>query len=134
MFAIGTIWGVALVTVAALLLRRFRLAIALAGAGVLAWLVAWRTGVIVARTASAPRRDGLLHGARLGRYPIVHLAVIGAVVLAAAPFLSRPLRRTGNVLLVLLVLGALGPRPRSRRTRCSPDSSSRGAARRRCAS
>jgi len=37
LLALGTLWGVVLVTVAALLLRRLRLALALAGAGVLAW-------------------------------------------------------------------------------------------------
>ena len=42
-----------------------------------------------------------------GRYPTVHLAVLGAVLLTAAPFLGRPLRRAGTLLLTLLVLGAL---------------------------
>lgn len=106
-FAIGTLWGVALVTVAALLLRRVRLAIAIAGAGVLAWLVARGTGFLVARNGVGDAVDALLHGARLGRYPVVHLAVLAAVILAASPFLSRPLQRTGQALVTLLVLGAL---------------------------
>ncbi len=105
--AVGTIWGVALVTIAALVLRRVRLAIALAGAGILAWLVARLTGFLVARDGLGDAVDAVLHAARLGRYPVVHLAVIGAVVLAAGPFLSRPLRRTGTTLLVLLALGAV---------------------------
>lgn len=105
--AVGTIWGVALVTIAALLLRRVRLAIAIAGAGLLAWLVARLTGFLVARNGFGDAVDALLHGAHLGRYPVVHLAVLGAVILAAAPFLSRPLQRTGQALVALLVLGAL---------------------------
>lgn len=68
--AIGTLWGVALVTIAALGLRRVRLAVAIAGAGVLAWVVARLTGFLVARHGLGDAVDALVHGARLGRYPV----------------------------------------------------------------
>ena len=44
---------------------------------------------------------------RRASYPVVHLAVVGAIVLAASPFLTRPMRRLGEVLLLVLVPGAL---------------------------
>jgi undecaprenyl-diphosphatase len=40
-------------------------------------------------------------------YPAVPLAVIAAVVITASPFLVRPARRAGQILLVLLALGVL---------------------------
>ena len=107
LLALGTLWGVILVTVAALLLRRVRLAIALAGAGVLAWGVARLVAFLVASDTLGDALHATLDNTHSGRYPTVHLAVLGAVLLAAAPFLSRPLRRIGTLLVTLLVLGAL---------------------------
>lgn len=105
--AVGTLWGVALVAVAALVLRRVRLAIALAGAGALAWCTARLVGHIAVHDRFGDALDAMVRSSRLGRFPVVHLAVLGAVLLAAAPFLSRPLRRAGTALLWLVVLGAL---------------------------
>ncbi|MFN8027660.1 MAG: lysylphosphatidylglycerol synthase transmembrane domain-containing protein [Acidimicrobiia bacterium] len=107
LLALGTLWGVTLVTVAALLLRRWRLAIALAGAGVLAWVVARGTAFLVGGDSVGDALKAAVDNSHAGRYPTVHLAVLGAVLLAAAPFLSRPLRRCGTLLFTLLVLGAL---------------------------
>jgi uncharacterized membrane protein YbhN (UPF0104 family) len=107
LLALGTLWGVTLVTVAALLLRRWRLAVALAGAGVLAWAVARVTAFLVAGDTVSRAFHAALANSRADRFPTVHLAVLGAVLLTAAPFLSRPLRRCGTVLLTVLVLGAL---------------------------
>lgn len=107
LLALGTLWGVTLVTVAALLLRRWRLAIAIAGAGVLAWAVARATAFLVAGDPVGDAFKAAVDNSHAGRFPTVHLAVLGAVLLAAAPFLSRPLRRCGTLLFTLLVLGAL---------------------------
>jgi uncharacterized membrane protein YbhN (UPF0104 family) len=107
LLALGTLWGVALVSVAALLLRRLRLALALAGAGLFAWVVARVVAFLVAGDAVGGALRAALDNSRAGRYPTVHLAVLGAVLLTAAPFLSRPLRRVGALLLTMLVLGAL---------------------------
>ncbi len=107
LLALGTLWGVTLVTVAALLLRRLRLALALAGAGILAWVAARVVAFLVAGDAVGDALHAAFDNSRAGRYPTVHLAVLGAVLLTAAPFLSRPLRRAGTLLLALLVLGAL---------------------------
>jgi uncharacterized membrane protein YbhN (UPF0104 family) len=107
LLALGTLWGVTLVSVAALLLRRLRLALALAGGGILAWATARVVGFLVAGNAAGDALRAALDNSRAGRYPTVHLAVLGAVLLTAAPFLSRPFRRAGTLLLVLLVTGAL---------------------------
>ncbi len=107
LLALGTLWGVILVTVAALLLRRLRLALALAGAGVLAWGAARLVAFLVAGDSVGDAVRATVDNSHAARYPTVHLAVLGAVLLAASPFLSRPLRRMGTLLLTLLVLGAL---------------------------
>lgn len=107
LLALGTLWGIVLVTVAALLLRRLRLALALAGAGVLAWGAARLVAFLVAGDSVGDAVRATVDNSHAARYPTVHLAVLGAVLLAASPFLSRPLRRMGTLLLTLLVLGAL---------------------------
>jgi uncharacterized membrane protein YbhN (UPF0104 family) len=107
LLALGTLWGVTLVTIAALLLRRLRLALSIAGAGLLAWVVARVVAFLVAGDGVGDALHAALDDSHAGRYPTVHLAVLGAVLLTAAPFLSRPLRRAGTLLLTVLVLGAL---------------------------
>jgi len=107
LFAIGSLWGVALVVVAGVVARRFRLAIVLGAAGALAWYLARFIGLLTAQKSVGSALTGVFNGTNAGSYPAVHLAVIAAVVLTAAPYLTRPLRRTGEVLLVVLAVGAL---------------------------
>ena len=105
--ALGSLWGVGLVLGAALLARRFRLAAVLAGAGVLAWLLARTAAFVDSGHGLFGALGAAVTGGNTGPYPSVHVAVLAAIVLSATPFLSRPSRRVGQVLLWVLVPGAV---------------------------
>ncbi len=107
LFAVGTLWGVGLVVVAALVARRWRLGLVLGLGGVLAWFAARFVGLLVSGHSFGDVFVGVFDGTRPGSYPAVHLAVIAAVILTAEPFLTRPMRRLGQFLLALLTLAAL---------------------------
>jgi uncharacterized protein (TIRG00374 family) len=103
---VGTLWGVALVVTAALLARRWRLALVLGLAGASTWFFARLTGFLVVGASFGRAFVKVFNGTRVF-YPDVHYAVIAAVILTAAPFLTRPIRRCGQLVLVLVTVGAL---------------------------
>ncbi|HZP30861.1 MAG TPA: lysylphosphatidylglycerol synthase domain-containing protein [Acidimicrobiia bacterium] len=109
LYRAGALWAVGVVAVAALVGRRWRLARDLAIAGIAAWFVARLVGVLVVEKTSL--LEGLDVVTRLGRdtasFPLVRLAIIVAVISTAAPYLSRPMRRVGQVLVLLMALAAM---------------------------
>src|SRR5262249_2252592 len=107
LLGIGTIWGVGLVAAAALLARRLRLAAVITLGGASAWVVARIVGSLVSGSGLGGALPDLFSGAERGSDPVVPLAVLGAVIMTAAPFLSRPVRRLNMVLVVLLAVGAM---------------------------
>ena len=111
-FAVGTVWGVALVVVAALV------AVVGGGSASCSGSAVSSDGSVRGSSAcscpggrSATTFVGVFDGSRPGSYPAVHLAVIAAVILTAEPFLTRPMRRLGQILLGLLTLAALAIGP-----------------------
>ena len=104
---IGTLWGVALVAVAGLAARRYRLATVLALSGALAWFLGRFLGLLVAHHSVGSAFTGVFDGTDPGEYPAVHLAVVAAVVMTAAPYLTRPVRRLGYLLAVFMLLATL---------------------------
>ena len=105
--AIGYLWGLALVALAALVARRVRLATVIAAAGGAAWCIARVLGFAVDGRSTWSSFTAVFSGAEPGSYPIVRLAVLTAVVMVAAPFLTRPARRSGQFLLLLVVPGSI---------------------------
>jgi glycosyltransferase 2 family protein len=105
--AVGSVWGVALVFGAALVARRVRLAVVLVVAGLGAWWCARFVGFLVAGRSVGGAFTAVFGGGSPGQYPAVHLAVIGAVVLVAAPFLIRPVRRLGQLVLLVVAPGVI---------------------------
>lgn len=102
LYRFGALWAVGLVVAAALFARRWRLARDMAIAGVAAWFLARLIGVVVVGNAS------IMHGLDYARrfddtptFPVVRLTVIVAVVAVASPYLTRPMRRIGQLLIVL---------------------------------
>ncbi len=82
-YGLGTTWAVGLVLAAALVGRRWRLTRDLAIGGSAAWVVArWS-------------------------FPLSRVAVVAAIVFVASPYVSRPTRRVGHVLLFLLAAAAM---------------------------
>lgn len=109
LYGLGTLWALFLVVVAALFARRWRLARDLTIAGVLAWFLARFIGVVVVGDAGIPH--GLDVVTRLGHatptFPVVRLTIIVGVISAAGPYLTRPVRRLGQLLMLLMALAAL---------------------------
>ena len=109
LYGIGALWALGLVVVAALLARRWRLARDMAIAGSLAWFVGRLLGGLVGVDESLAKSLDIV--TRVGdgspSFPVVRLAIVVAVVVTAAPYLTRPTRRVGQLLVVLLALSAL---------------------------
>jgi uncharacterized membrane protein YbhN (UPF0104 family)/tRNA A-37 threonylcarbamoyl transferase component Bud32 len=107
LLGLGVLWGVGLVVIAALVARRWRLAIVLASAGLLAWFFSRFVGFLAAGKSYGSAFTSVFSGSQPTSYPAVHVAVIAAVILAASPFLTRPMRRLNLVLLIAVLVGAL---------------------------
>jgi glycosyltransferase 2 family protein len=107
-YTVGALWAVALVVVAAFVARRWRLGRDLAISAALAWAVGRFLGVIVVDHGSLG--DGIKVLARIDEspsFPVVRLAVVAAVICAASPYVTRPVRRGGQTIVLLLALAAL---------------------------
>ncbi len=108
LYRFGALWALALVVVAALFARRWRLARDMAIAGVASWFVARLIGVVVIGNASV--MQGIDYARRFDEtpsFPLVRLAVIVAVIAVASPYLTRPMRRLGQLLVLLLAIAPL---------------------------
>ncbi len=53
------------------------------------------------------RLGDVFHASKQPLYPTVPLAVVAAVIVTASPFLTRPMRRVGQVVLALAAFGTL---------------------------
>ena len=105
---LGTLWAVGLVASAALVGRRWRLARDLLLAGAVAWGLARLSGVLWIDHVGL--RRGLRVLTQRGsspNFPLVRLAVLVAVVATASPYVGRPMRRGGQVLIVGVAASAM---------------------------
>jgi glycosyltransferase 2 family protein len=108
LYRLGALWAVGLVVASALVGRRWRLARDLLLAGVLAWGFGRLLGVMVVEGGSLAH--GLRAVSRLGgspAFPSVRLAVLVAVMRAAVPYVTRPTRRIGRLVIVGCALAPL---------------------------
>lgn len=112
LYRLGTLWAVGLVVVAALVARRWRLALVLSIAGLLAWGTARAIGQIVVA------HEAFAHSVRIAAsfggspaFPAVRLAVTVAVISAASPYVARPTRVFGWTLVLGLGVAAMQDRP-----------------------
>src|SRR4051794_17516754 len=108
-YALGALWAVGLVVVAALVARRWRLARDLAIGGVLTWVLGRAIGALVVENGNLKQAWDIV--TRIGddsaAFPAVRLAVIVAVISVASPYLTRPVRRLGQSLVLLIAISAL---------------------------
>ncbi len=108
LYRLGALWAVGLVVAAAIFGRRWRLARDLLIAGVLAWGFGRLLGQIVIEGGSLAhslRAVGL--AGESAAFPAVRLAVLVAVIRAAAPYVTRPTRQVGRVIVVGVVFAAM---------------------------
>ena len=107
LLAVGYLWGLALVALAALAARRYRLAAVIAAGGLAAWGIARFVGFAVDGESAWSALGSVFSGDEPGHYPAVRLAVLAAVVCVAGPFLTRPVRRLGQLALLVVVPGTI---------------------------
>ncbi len=106
-YGLAALWAVALLGGALLIGRRWRLARDIVVAGVAAWVIGRVFGSLVRHGDIARALDTLTSLDATPRFPLTRLAVVTAVVIVAAPHLSRPLRRFGQALVGVLTVTAL---------------------------
>lgn len=107
-YRVGALWAVGLVVVAAFVAHRWRLARDLVIAGLLARGVGRALGEIVVAHESFARSVRL--GASFGgspTFPTVRVGVTVAVISAAGPYVSRPVRVLGRLLVAAVALASL---------------------------
>jgi undecaprenyl-diphosphatase len=108
-FALGALWAVGLVAVAALIARRWRLARDLAIAGFATWAIARVISQLVVVDASLVKSLDIV--TRIGdatpRFPAVRVAVVVAVIAVASPYVSRPAKRLGQFLMLLMFFSSI---------------------------
>ena len=103
----GTLWTVLVVAAAAFIGRRWRLARDLTIAGVLAALVARVMAQLVDEQSLSKTFDEVTRLGQSPQFPLVRLAVVAAVVAAASPYVTRPTRRLGQLLVFVLAFSAM---------------------------
>ena len=105
---LGALWAVGMVGAAALIGRRWRLARDLVIAGALAWAIARVVGSdVVGHIGLRASLRTLTHVGVTPSFPLARLSIVVAVVATAGPYLGRPVRRLGHLLVAALGLSAL---------------------------
>lgn len=103
--------GVAVAAGVTLYLKRIRLGLQIAAAGVIAWFIAGGIQALVGDRPIPPDLylDGVPRLPRPGGFavPAGHVAIVAAMVVVAAPYLKRRYRRIAWALLVLVVAADL---------------------------
>jgi len=106
--AVGTLWAVALVVAAALIGRRWRLARDLVVAGVIAYAIGHILGSWVAGDGLSSSFKAVTRVTGVSpHFPVERVAVTVAVVATAGPYVTRPTRRLGILLILALSVAAL---------------------------
>src|SRR6185503_6412336 len=100
-------WAVLILAVTVLLVRRWRLARDLLVAGAAAWLFGRLLAFVWGRTTLGGAFELVFDVTDAPRFPTVRVAIAVAMVIVASPHLTRPVRRVGQVLVILLALSAM---------------------------
>ena len=106
-YALGGVWVVAVVAVAALVVRRRRLARDLAVAGLTAWLVSSVLAVFIDGDGVSEAVDAVVRTGSGPSFPLVRTATVLSLVVVAAPYLNRPLRRFGYAVVFVVSLAGM---------------------------
>jgi glycosyltransferase 2 family protein len=108
-YSLGALWALGLVVVAAVVARRWRLARDMAIGGGVTWILARVVGALVVENSSL--LDSLDTVVRVDRdgpdFPAVRVAIIVAVIAVASPYLTRPIRRLGQLLVLVMAISSL---------------------------
>src|SRR5690606_35249553 len=106
-YALGGVWIVFLVAAAALVARRRRLARDLLVTGLLAFVSASVLAVLIDGNGADEAVDAIVRTDAGPSFPLVRTAIVLSLVVVAGPYLTRPLRRAGAALVVVVSLAGL---------------------------
>jgi undecaprenyl-diphosphatase len=106
-YGLGILWVAGLIVLAALVARRWRLALTMLLSATLTWVVGRALASAVDGTSANSSLHAILRLDTTPSFPLVRLAVVVAVVASASPYLVRPMRRLGQTVIVLLTVGAM---------------------------
>jgi undecaprenyl-diphosphatase len=107
-YGLGALWALALIVIAAFLSERRQLGRDLLIAGLATWAIA-RLSVALVNGAPFARSLNVIITGRVYsmEFPGTRVAIIAAVISVGAPYLSRPVRRLGHTLLLLMFIFAM---------------------------
>jgi uncharacterized membrane protein YbhN (UPF0104 family)/tRNA A-37 threonylcarbamoyl transferase component Bud32 len=107
-YGLGALWALVLIVVAAFFSERRRLARDLLVAGVATWAIARVIVELVNGEGIARSLNVLVTGHVYAfEFPGTRVAIIAAVIAVGSPYLSRPVRRLGQVLVLSMFLAAM---------------------------
>jgi uncharacterized membrane protein YbhN (UPF0104 family) len=106
-YEILAVWALGLLAVGAILVRRWRLARDLLVAAVASWAIGRALAFLTHDASLWQSVRNTFDLTDAPRFPTVRLAVAVAMVVVASPYLSRPMRRVGQVLVLAIALEAL---------------------------
>jgi len=108
-FQLGSLWALGIIVVAALLARRWRLTRDLFLAGFLAWLVGHVIALTLGNESFSDSVDAIVRAdsTQSNPFPLVRIAVVTAVVAAASPYLGRPARWLGYLVVAWMAPAAM---------------------------
>ena len=106
--AAGTLWAVGLAVAAAVIARRKRLARDLFLAGVAAWATSHAIAALVTGHGVLQSLHAVTHVRGVSpEFPLARVAIVVAIVSTAAPYLTRPTRRAGQVFVLVALVSAV---------------------------
>ena len=106
-YSIVSLWALLILVGAVVLLRRWRLARDVLVAGAVTWVLG-RTVAYLVHQTDLGHAFSLAFGTHATpRFPLVRLAVAVSAIVVAGPYLTRPVRRVGQGLVLLLALTAM---------------------------
>lgn len=106
-YSIVSLWALLILVAALVLLRRWRLARDVLVAGAVTWLLGRALAFLVRQTDVAHAFSLAFGLHATPRFPLVRVAVAVSTIAVAGPYLTRPVRRVGQGLVLLLALTAM---------------------------
>ncbi len=106
-YSVVSLWALLILVAALVLLRRWRLGRDVLVAGAVTWLLGRALAYLVHQTDLAHAFSLAFGTNSTPRFPLVRVAVAVSAIAVAGPYLTRPVRRVGQALVLLLALTAM---------------------------
>ena len=113
-YNVVSLWALGILVAAVALLRRWRLARYVLVAGAVTWLIGRSISYLVHQADLGHAFSLALNFSSTPRFPLVRVAIAVSAIAVAGPYLTRPLRRVGEGLVLLLGARCAGARQAGR--------------------